>query len=654
MENYTKYKLKEHDELEALLADKDNLFVIACNKCFKEFVTVDEPDCDEFLELAAKQGKTVTGSAKVDFVCNKVQTERKIKDMIPEGTENVVVISCGLGVQTVAELSGKPTYAAANTLNYTGHHGMALTKKSCDACAQCYLNLTGGICPIVDCSKSLVNGQCGGAKNGKCEINPDKDCAWEKINKKLEQQGRLEEFLKQPVQIRDYSKTDVEVIKKYVKEIREDRCAGYYGGVHPSEHKEFSEHLALQKFPDPKTVVIQMSQHLGAPANPIVQVGDYVKVGQKIGEAAGFISAPVHSSVSGTVVAIEPRMHATRGCEMTAVVIESDGKNELHESVKPHKSYEELTPDEIIEIIKEAGIVGMGGAGFPTCVKLKPAKPVDTILLNGCECEPMLTADHRVLLEFADDIIYGLKAILKTTGAEKGLIVIEDNKPDAIEHLQAKVADLDNIDVFVAKTKYPQGAEKTLIKRVMGRIVPNGGLPADVGVVVSNISTVKAISDAIQTGMPLIERVATVTGPKIKNPGNFIVKIGTNVQELIDYCGGTTEDDVLIKMGGPMMGFELKDLNVPMMKGSNGIIAIDTDETEEVACIKCGRCVDVCPMELSPLYFAKYADEQNWQGMKDMNVMNCVECRCCEFICSSKIPLVSMIKAGKLAVRELK
>ena len=654
MENYTKYKLKEHDELVSLLADKDNLFVIACNKCFKEFETVDEPDCDEFLKLAAEQVKTVTGSAKVDFVCNKVQTERKMQDMIPEGTENVVVISCGLGVQTVAELSGKATYAAANTLNYTGHHGMALTKKSCDACAQCYLNLTGGICPIVDCSKSLVNGQCGGAKDGKCEVNPEKDCAWAKINKKLEEQGRLKEFLAQPVQVRDYSKTDVEVIKKYVKEIREERCAGYYGGVHPSEHKEFSEHLALQRFPEPKTVVIQMSQHLGAPANPIVQVGDHVKVGQKIGEAAGFISAPVHSSVSGTVVAIEPRMHATRGCEMTAVVIESDGKNELHESVKPHKSYEELTPDEIIEIIKEAGIVGMGGAGFPTCVKLKPAKPVDTILLNGCECEPMLTADHRVLLEFADDIIYGLKAILKTTGAEKGLIVIEDNKPDAIEHLQAKVADIENIDVFVAKTKYPQGAEKTLIKRVMGRIVPNGGLPADVGVVVSNISTVKAISDAIQTGMPLIERVATVTGPKIKNPGNFIVKIGTNVKELIDYCGGTTEDDVLIKMGGPMMGFALDDLNVPMMKGSNGIIAIDTDETEPVACIKCGRCVDVCPMELSPLYFAKYADEQNWQGMKDMNVMNCVECRCCEFICSSKIPLVSKIKAGKLAVRELK
>lgn len=296
----------------------------------------------------------------------------------------------------------------------------------------------------------------------------------------------------------------------------------------------------------------------------------------------------------------------------------------------------------------------MGGAGFPTAVKLKPNKPIEAVLLNGCECEPLLTADHRVLLEFADDIIYGLKAVLKTVDAQKGIIVIEDNKPDAIALMEEKLADCDNIEVVTAKTKYPQGAEKTLIKRVMGRTVPRGGLPADVGVVVSNISTVKAISDAIRTGMPLIERVATVTGEKIKNPGNYIVKIGTSVKEMIDYCGGTTDDDVMIKMGGPMMGFELTDLNVPMMKGSNGIIAIDTDQTQPMECIKCGRCVDVCPMELSPLYFAKFADEQNWQGMKDMNVMDCVECRSCEFICSSKIPLVSKIKAGKNAIREMK
>lgn len=654
MENYTKYKLKEHDELVSLLEGKDNLFIVACNKCFKEFDTIDEPDCGEFEKIAAEQGKTVTGSLKVDFLCNKIQTEKKLQDVIPEGTENVVVIACGLGIQTVADLKKVPVIAASNSLNYTGHHGMALTKKSCDACAQCYLNITGGICPIVDCSKSLINGQCGGAKNGKCEVDCNKDCAWEKIHKKLEKQGRLEEFANQPIQLRDYSKVNFKVISEYVKSVRDNRLDGYYGGVHPSERKEFSEHIDLVRFPDSKQVVIQMSQHLGAPANPIVQVGDTVKVGQKIGEAAGFISAPVHSSVSGTVVAIEERMHGTRGCAMTAVVIESDGKNTLHESVKPNKPLEELTPDEIIDIVREAGIVGMGGAGFPTCVKLKPAKPVDTILLNGCECEPMLTADHQVLLKYADDIIYGLKAILKTTGAEKGIIVTEDNKMDAVELLQAKVADIDNIEVFVARTKYPQGAEKTLIKRVTGRIVPSGGLPADVGCIVSNISTVKAISDAIQTGMPLVERVATVTGEKIKNPGNFIVKIGTNVKELIDYCGGFTDDDVLVKMGGPMMGFALSDLNVPMMKGSNGIIAIDTDQTEAVECIKCGRCVDVCPMELSPLYFAKLADSEDWMGMKERNVMDCVECRCCEYICSSKIPIVSKIKAGKNAIRGMK
>ena len=653
MENYTKYKLKNKDELESLLADKDNLFIIACNKCFKEFETIDEPECGELEKLAAECGKTVAGSARVDFLCNKIQTERKMQDLIPEGTENVVVISCGLGIQTIADLADKPVYAASNSLNYTGYHGMALTERKCDACAQCYLNITGGVCPIVDCSKSLVNGQCGGAKNGKCEVDSNKDCAWEKIYKRLEKQGRLEEFLNQPIQLRDYSKVNFKFVNDYVKSIRADRLEGYYGGVHPSERKEYTEHLALKRFPDPEEVVIPLSMHAGAPANPVVQVGDEVKVGQKIGEAAAFISSPVHSSVSGTVTAIENRGHATRG-ECLSVVIRSDGKNTLHESVQPHKGLEELTPDEIVEIVKEAGIVGMGGAGFPTSVKLKPAKPVDTILLNGCECEPLLTADHRVLLEFADDVIYGLKAIIKAVGAEKGVIVIEDNKPDAIQLMNEKTADLDNIEVVAAKTKYPQGAEKMLIKRVTGRKVPSGGLPADVGCIVSNISTTKAIADAILTGMPLIERVVTVTGERVKNPGNFIVKIGTNTKDLIDYCGGIIGEDVTIKAGGPMMGFLLTDTNVPIMKGSNGIIAVDTDHTVEQPCIKCGRCMDVCPMELSPLYFAKFADEENWQGMKDKNVMDCIECRCCEYICSSKIPLVTKIKAGKNAVRGMK
>lgn len=266
------------------------------------------------------------------------------------------------------------------------------------------------------------------------------------------------------MQIRDYSKVNFKVINDYVKSIRESRFAGYYGGIHPVEGKEPSEHKALVRFPEPETVVIPLSMHLGAPANAVVAVGDTVKVGQKIGEAAGFISAPVHSSVSGTVVAIEDRPHATRGM-CPSIVIASDGKDTLHETVKPNKPLDELTPDEIIEIVKNAGIVGMGGAGFPTYVKLKPGKPIDAVLVNACECEPMLTADHRVLLEYADEIIFGLKAVMKTVDAPRGVIVIEDNKPDAIELLTAKVADIEGMEVCVAKTKYPQGGEKMLIKR---------------------------------------------------------------------------------------------------------------------------------------------------------------------------------------------
>ena len=653
MENYTKYKLKEIEELAPYLDEADKIFVLACNKCFKEFESVDEPDCEEFVKLVESRGKTVTGSAKVDFLCNRVQTEKKLKDLIPEGTECVFVVSCGLGIQTIADMVKLPVYAASNSINYRGRHGMALTRKACDACAQCYLNITGGICPIVDCSKSLINGQCGGAKNGKCEVDPNKDCAWEKIQKRLEKQGRLEELTKQPVQLRDYSKINFKAVQEYVKAIRESRFDGYYGGVHPSERKEFSEHLPLVRFPEPDTVVIPLSQHSGAPAKPAVQVGDEVKVGQLIGEQAGFISAPVHSSVSGTVTAIIEKAHpATRGG--LSVVIRNDKKNTLDPSVSPKGDLDSLSKEEIIDIVKNAGIVGMGGAGFPTSVKLAPGKPIEAVLLNGCECEPMLTADHKLLLGYADEVIYGLKAVMKAVEAPKGIIVIEDNKPDAVELMQARTADMENIEVVVARTKYPQGAEKMLIKRVLGRMVPSGGLPADVGAVVCNVSTVKAISDAIQLGMPLIERVVTVTGERIKNPGNYLIKVGTSVKEVIDYCGGLTGDDVTVKMGGPMMGMLLPDLDVGVIKGTNGIIAYDTDHSQAVACIKCGRCVDVCPMELSPLYFAKFVDEENWQGLKDKNIMDCMECRSCEYICSSKIPLVDKIKAGKAAVRGMK
>ncbi len=653
MENYTKYALKNTDELTALLEGKDNLFVISCNKCYKAFDTINEPESEEFLKLAESLGKAVVGTAKADFLCNAWKAKNGLPGLIPENAEHIIVISCGLGVQTVAAIADIPVYTATNSIHYTGHHGMALTKKACDACAQCYLTMTGGICPVVDCSKSLLNGQCGGAKDGKCEVCADKDCAWEKIQQRLAAQGRLQELTAQTVQVRDYSKVNFKIINEYVKEIREKRLEGWYGGVHPVEGKEPTEHKALVRFPAPKVAVFPLSMHLGAPATPIVSVGDHVDIGQKLGEAAGFISAPIHSSISGTVIAVEERPHATRGTCLS-IVVENDFQDTVHSSVQPNKALEELTPAEIIEIVKNAGIVGMGGAGFPTYVKLNPGKPIDAVLVNACECEPMLTADHRVLLEFADDIIFGLLAEMKTVNAPKGIIVIEENKPDAIALLREKTADIESIEVLEVATQYPQGGEKMLIKRAMGRSVPSGGLPADVGACVSNVSTVKAIADALKTGMPLVERVTTVTGKYIPNPGNFIVRIGTSASELVEACGGISAEDVLIKAGGPMMGFPQTTLDTPIMKGSNGIIAIDNDETEPNECIKCGRCVDVCPMELKPLHYFKLVGAQDWQGCKDMKIMDCMECRCCEYICSSKLPLVTMIKMGKNGVRGMK
>ena len=414
-------------------------------------------------------------------------------------------------------------------------------------------------------------------------------------------------------------------------------------------HTKATAGQPTNKMPVPEHVVIPMSMHIGAPAEPVVKKGDTVMVGTVIGKAGGFVSANIYSSVSGTVQDIAP-LRMVNGAMTTAVAIKTDGAQTVDPACVPPVVTDKAS---LLAAVQTCGLVGVGGAGFPTHVKLA-ANTIDTLLINAAECEPYLTTDCREMLECSDTIISGITAVMKYCEIPHCIIGIERNKPECIDLLTSLTREMKGVEVKGLPMRYPQGAEKTLIKRVMGRIVPSGGLPADVGVVVDNISTVKAISDAIQTGMPLVERVATVTGEKIKNPGNFIIKIGTSVKELIDYCGGFTDDDVLVKMGGPMMGFPLNTLDVPMMKGSNGIIAVEPDETKEQPCIKCGRCVDVCPMELSPLYFVKYAKDENWQGMKDMNVMDCVECRCCQYICSSKIPIINSIKAGKNAVRGMK
>ena len=428
------------------------------------------------------------------------------------------------------------------------------------------------------------------------------------------------------------------------------------GGIHPHEGKNgkaVNGLNAIEVLAAPPRVIIPLSQHIGAPAKALVQKGDHVRVGQLIGEAGGFMSAPVHASVSGTVVDIQPCILANGGQSM-AIIIDNDYKDEWVE-LTPNDHPESLSAAELQQIVRDAGIVGLGGATFPTSVKLSPpkGKTIEMFVINGAECEPYLTADHRIMLEYADDIVFGLRAMMKAVAAPEGVILIEDNKPDAVALMEEKVAPYENIRVVAAKTQYPEGAEKMLIKKVMGRQVPSGKLPADVGCVVSNTSTAKAISDAIQKGLPLVERVVSVTGEFIRNPGNYIVKLGTNVQEIIDHCGGITGDDVVLKMGGPMMGAPIKDTNVPIIKGSNGIIAIAADHTEEKECIKCGRCMDVCPMELAPLDIYKYAQLGDAETLLKLNVMDCFSCKCCEYICSSKIPLVSKINAAKGLVMPL-
>ena len=425
------------------------------------------------------------------------------------------------------------------------------------------------------------------------------------------------------------------------------------GGVHPSENK-LSCAKPIEVLPLPDVVTIPLAQHIGAPAVAKVAKGDKVVTGQLIAEAGSFMSANIHAPVSGTVTAVDMVPNG-QGLRQMMITIKREGDDWAEGIDRSETIVREctLSAQEIVARIKDAGIVGMGGATFPTYVKLKPGKPIDAVLINGSECEPYLTADHRVMLEFADDIVFGLRAMMKAVSAPEGVILIEDNKPDAIALMEEKVAPYDNIRVCAAKTQYPEGAEKMLIKKVMGRQVPSGKLPADVGCVVSNTSTAKAISDAIQKGMPLVERVVSVTGEFIRNPGNYIVKLGTNVQEIIDHCGGITGDDVVLKMGGPMMGAPIKDTNVPIIKGSNGIIAIAADHTEEKECIKCGRCMDVCPMELAPLDIYKYAQLGDAETLLKLNVMDCFSCKCCEYICSSKIPLVSKINAAKGLVMPL-
>jgi electron transport complex protein RnfC len=426
-------------------------------------------------------------------------------------------------------------------------------------------------------------------------------------------------------------------------------------GIHPPENKGWTSESPLESMPLPEKVFIPLLQHFGSPAESLVNKGDEVYVGQKIGEGKTLFSASVHSSVSGKVLAVDSHVHPG-GNPVPTVTIANDSQDRFSPEIKQAKTPFSLSPEEIRQRVKDAGVVGLGGAAFPTSVKLSPPsdKPIDTIIINGCECEPMLTADYRLMLEYSEDILNGAELIRLATGAERIIVGIEDNKLPAHKNLE-KLTRNSRIEVSLLKTKYPQGAEKNLIYALLRREVPRGGLPFDVGIVVQNVGTTKAIWDAVSQGIPLYQRAITVSGPGIKNPKNILIRIGTPFKDVIEFCGGLKDDVDMLIMGGPMMGIAQWSLDVPVIKGTSGILAWESSApATEYTCIRCSRCIEHCPMGLAPTQLMKYVKYEVYSDAENWGALDCVECGCCQYICPSKIPLVHWIRLGKNMITALK
>ena len=428
----------------------------------------------------------------------------------------------------------------------------------------------------------------------------------------------------------------------------------FFGGVHPKENKRYARDKEIQAYPEPDILVIPMAQHIGAPCKPLVKKGDLVTVGQKIGDNQG-LCVPVHSSVSGKVKAVEARPH-TNGTRVMSVVIENDHKGTVCEDCKPRTEEEVqmMSPEELIAVIREGGVVGMGGATFPTHVKLSGGiGKVDTVIVNAGECEPFITSDDRLCREMPEEVISGLKIIMHILGLREGHIGIEDNKPEAISALQAHLSKDDGITIDVLPAKYPQGAEKQLIYAVTGREVPSGGLPAAVGCAVFNAATCKAIHDVVYNGMPLVKRIVTVSGDIAMDAKNLWVPIGTSFIDLMD-CAGFSENPYKVLSGGPMMGAAQYDLTATVIKGVNTITMLGKSNNffvEDSRCLRCGKCIAVCPMKLMPVMMYKAMQSGDIQEMKDSNLMDCIECGSCAYICPACVPLVLGFRSAKQVMR---
>jgi electron transport complex protein RnfC len=426
----------------------------------------------------------------------------------------------------------------------------------------------------------------------------------------------------------------------------------FKGGIHPPYRKQGTAHKAIEEIPLPDEVIIPLSQHVGAPNSPTVAVGDHVEAGQKIGESDAFVSAPVHASVSGTVKAIEERVNFA-GRTVNMVVIEVDREQPM----KWDKANDtaSLDAERIREIAREAGLVGLGGAAFPTSVKLAPPadKPIDVVILNGCECEPFLTCDHRLMLEKAADIVGGAVLMMKAVAAGKAIIGVEANKMDAVDTMKSAAAANPAIEVRALEVKYPQGNEKMLIEAVTGRKVPPGKLPSEVGALVQNTGTAAALYEAARLGKPVIERVMTVTGPGIREPRNLMVKSGTPISFIIEQCGGFAGSPAKVIMGGPMTGFAQDDLSVSVIKGTSGIVVFSEEEAaeeEERQCVGCDKCVDACPMFLMPNLLVKAIKRGQYEMADALGARDCFECGCCSFVCPSRIPHVGYVRIAKAEI----
>ncbi|MCS7201229.1 MAG: electron transport complex subunit RsxC [Dictyoglomus sp.] len=427
----------------------------------------------------------------------------------------------------------------------------------------------------------------------------------------------------------------------------------FRGGVHPPTKKDLSKSSPITSIALPERFFIPTQQHTGAPAQPLVKVKDYVYKGQKIGDAQSFVTSPIHAPTSGFVRKIGFHPHPT-GKPVLTIEIESDGKDEVFPDISPI-SWENLSPDEIRRKIREAGIVGLGGAAFPTHVKITPPpeKKIDVVILNGAECEPYLTIDYRLMLEKPELIIEGLQILMYVLGVKKGIIAIEDNKKDAGEILKKYLKK--DMEIVVLKTKYPQGSEKQLIKAILGREVPSGGLPLDVGVIVNNVGTACAIAEHFKTGLPLISRGVTVTGEGIKEPKNLNVRIGTPVFKLIEECGGFSDVPGKVIFGGPMMGVTIYSLATPIVKGTSGVLVFPRSfikNNDTLACVRCGRCLDVCPMNLIPTVIAEYSRLRKTELAEKEGALDCMECGSCSYICPSRRPLVQWIRMAKSEIFE--